>query len=89
MTLLTDGWVPYADVKLAMDRNDQAWVAFEDRRDESGERVVLTRIDSRGTPSQSRSWPGQAPDLAAHTDSITLPWISSDGAVQALQVAPK
>ncbi len=89
LTLLTDDWVPYADVKLAVDGSDQAWVAFEDRRDESGERVAVTRIDSRGTPSQSRIWPGQAPDLAAQTDSVTLLWTGPNGAVQALQVAPE
>ncbi|MGH6829617.1 MAG: sialidase family protein [Methylocella sp.] len=89
LTLLTDSWVPYADVKLAVDGSDQAWVAFEDRRDESGERVVLTRIDPRGTPPQPRSWPGQAPDLAAHSDSVTLLWTAANGTVQALQVVPE
>ena len=32
MMLLTDDWVPYADVKLAVGENEQVWVAFEDRR---------------------------------------------------------
>ncbi|MGH8555966.1 MAG: sialidase family protein [Methylococcales bacterium] len=89
LTVLADSWVPYADVKLAVDGSDQAWVAFEDRRDGSGEHVVLTRIDPRGTPHQPRPWPGQAPDLAAHSDSVTLLWTAPDGAVQALQVAPE
>ncbi len=33
LALLTDAWVPYADVQLALDGRGNAWVAFEDRRD--------------------------------------------------------
>jgi hypothetical protein len=89
LTLLTDDWVPYADVKLAVDGKDRAWVAFEDRRAESGERVMLTRIDSHGTPSPPQSWPGEAPDIAAQADSVTLLWTTPNGALQALEVAPE
>lgn len=85
VTLLTADWVPYANVKLAVDANDNAWVAFEDRRDENGERVVLNRIDFQGAPSTPWSWSGRSPDLAARRNSITLLWNDETGAVRMVQ----
>ena len=85
LALLTAAWVPYADVKLAVDGSDTAWIAFEDRRNEQGERVVLTRIDAQGIPSQPQSWLGHSPDIAARADAATLTWVSAKGQVQALQ----
>lgn len=82
-TLLTDDWVPYADVKLAVDGRGYAWIAFEDRRVDNDERVTLLSMDPAGKISAARSWPGQAPDITAGDDSVMLLWTNADGAIQA------
>jgi hypothetical protein len=86
LALLTAAWVPYADVKLAVDGNDAAWITFEDRRNEHSERVVLTRIDAQGLPSQPQSWLGHSPDIAARADTATLTWTGTKGAIQTLHI---
>ncbi|OQK16449.1 hypothetical protein AU255_00635 [Methyloprofundus sedimenti] len=85
LALLTAAWVPYADVKLAVDGSDAAWIAFEDHRNEHGERVVMVRIDVQGLLSQPRSWLGHSPDIAAREGAATLVWAGPKGAIQALQ----
>ena len=47
IALLTDDWLPYADVKLALDATDNVWVAFEDRRGDT-DLVRLARIGADG-----------------------------------------
>jgi hypothetical protein len=73
VALLTDNWIPYADVKLAIDGADHAWVAFEDRR---GERdlIQVARISPEGKVSRSTAWPGTAPDIAGFGDSAIVTW---------------
>ncbi|MGH6829619.1 MAG: sialidase family protein, partial [Methylocella sp.] len=73
LALLTDEWVPYADVKLALDSHDNAWVAFEDRRGET-DLIHLVRVTPNGTVSRAEPWPGTIPDVAAHGDSAVVAW---------------
>jgi hypothetical protein len=73
VALLTGDWIPYADVKLAIDSTDNAWVAFEDRR---GERdlIQMARISPDGTIARSTAWPGTGPDLAGFGESVIVTW---------------
>lgn len=89
LVLLTDAWVPYADVKLAVDGSDRAWVAFEDRRDDRNEQVVLTRIDPRAVPTRLGSWPGHAPDVAARAGTVRLVWTGVKGEIQTMRASSK
>lgn len=85
--LLVGDWVPYADAKLAVDQSDRAWVAFEDRRQEQLERVILTRINARGQIIESQSWSGRDPDLIASRQGIRLLRVDEKGAVRMLSIA--
>jgi hypothetical protein len=73
VSLLTDSWIPYADVKLAIDAADHAWVAFEDRR---GERdlIQVARISPEGKVARSTAWPGTSPDIAGFGESVIVTW---------------
>ncbi len=82
LTLLTDTWVPYADAKVAVDGDDNAWVVFEDRRDKTADKVVLARVDPRGGVSLSRAWPGSAPDVTVHDDEAVITWAGENGAIR-------
>jgi nucleotide-binding universal stress UspA family protein len=73
VALLVDEWVPYADVKLALDAQDNAWVAFEDRRGDE-DLIHLVRIDSDGQIRRAVPWPGTIPDLATIGDSAVVVW---------------
>jgi hypothetical protein len=73
VALLTDEWVPYADVKLVLDEKDNAWVAFEDRRGET-DLIHLLRIAEDGHISRAVPWPGTIPDLTAAGDSVVIGW---------------
>ncbi len=73
LALLTDEWVPYADVKLALDSHDNAWVAFEDRRGET-DLIHLARVAQNGMVSRAEPWPGTIPDVAAHGDWGVVAW---------------
>ncbi len=73
LALLADDWVPYGDVKLALDGNDNAWVAFEDRRGEE-DMIQLARITPEGTRTLSQAWSGTAPDVAVLGDSAVIAW---------------
>lgn len=73
LALLTDEWIPYADVKLAIDATDHAWVAFEDRRGEQ-DVIQLSRISPDGKLSLSTAWPGTAPDIAAWGENAIVTW---------------
>ncbi len=73
IALLTDEWVPYADVKLALDANDNAWVAFEDKRGET-DLIHLARIGADGTVFRAEPWSGTIPDLAAVGDGVVIAW---------------
>lgn len=87
LALLTDAWVPYADVKLALDGRGSAWVAFEDRRDDRSEAVRLVRIDASGVVSPPQSWPGTSPDLAAHGETAILVYADAAGAVRLVRAS--
>ncbi len=84
LALLTDAWVPYADVKLALHGRGNAWVAFEDRRDDRPEAVRLVRVDAGGVVSPPQSWPGTSPDLAAHGETAIL--VYADDAAGAVRL---
>lgn len=71
VALLVDEWVPYADVKLALDANDNAWVAFEDRRGDI-DLVQLVRIGADGSLARAEPWAGTIPDLAAFGDGAIV-----------------
>ncbi|WP_283472088.1 hypothetical protein [Methylosinus trichosporium] len=71
IALLTDDWLPYADVKLALDSKDNAWVAFEDRRGDV-DLVRLARIGADGSLAFAEPWPGTIPDLAALGDAVVV-----------------
>lgn len=74
LTLLTDKWVPYSDVKLVLDGKDRPWVTFEDRRGDV-DKITLARVDpDKGGASFSTSWDGTAPDLAAGEDWALVTW---------------
>lgn len=73
IALLTDEWVPYADVKLSLDSHDNAWVAFEDRRGDT-DLIHLVRVDRNGTVTRAEPWPGTIPDVAARDDSAVVAW---------------
>lgn len=80
--------MPYADVKLAVDGDDAAWVAFEDRRDDRAEQVTVVRIDRQGSLSPSKSWRGSAPDIAARGKTAVLAWVGAGGEIQVVRLAP-
>ena len=71
--LLRDTWVPYSDVKLAVDSDGHAWVAFEDRRGDE-ENVVVARLDPGGRLEMSKAWPGSAPDIATVGGKALVTW---------------
>lgn len=73
VALLTDEWLPYADVKLAIDVQDNAWVAFEDRRGET-DLIQLVRIGADGSVSRAQPWPGTIPDVATIGDAAVITW---------------
>lgn len=74
VTLLKDEWVPYADVKMALDRDGNAWVAFEDKRGDT-DLIHLTRIGTDGSVTRATPWPGTIPDLAARADgAVVVTW---------------
>lgn len=73
ITLLNDEWVPYGDVKLALDGEGNAWVAFEDRRGEE-DRIQIARISPHGEVTFSASWPGTAPDITALDETALVSW---------------
>ncbi len=73
LALLSDDWIPYGDVKLALDARDNAWVAFEDRRgDEDLIQVAMIAADGKHTLTQA--WPGTAPDVAAEGETAIVAW---------------
>ncbi|MGH9000483.1 MAG: sialidase family protein, partial [Acidimicrobiia bacterium] len=77
VALLNDEWVPYADVRLVIDGDDQPWVAFEDRRGEV-DQVQLVRIDpDTSAASFAAALPGHGPDLVAGDDWALLTWQSN------------
>ncbi|HXW71116.1 MAG TPA: sialidase family protein [Methylocella sp.] len=73
VALLTDEWIPYADVKLALDETDNVWVAFEDRRGDT-DLIRLVRIASDGSLSWAEPWPGTTPDLATVGNTAVVTW---------------
>ena len=73
MALLSGDWVPYGDVKLALDGGDNAWVAFEDRRGDE-DLIQVARIAPDGSYILTEAWPGTAPDLTARRDAAIVAW---------------
>ncbi|MGH9034412.1 MAG: sialidase family protein, partial [Acidimicrobiia bacterium] len=73
IALLRDEWIPYGDVKLAVDGEDHAWVAFEDRRSEF-DQVRVVRIDPAGKVSFSKTWPGTIPSISTGEDWAAVAW---------------
>jgi hypothetical protein len=73
VALLTDEWLPYGDVKLALDAKDNAFVAFEDRRGET-DLIRLARIGVDGAVVHAEPWAGTGPDLAVIGDSALVVW---------------
>ncbi|ATQ67304.1 MULTISPECIES: sialidase family protein [Methylosinus] len=89
VTLLSAAWIPYADVKLAVDASGAAWVAYEDRREDASERVALVRLDAQGKAEPVGSWPGRSPDLAAREEEALLVWNSPAGDVRLVRATSK
>lgn len=76
LELLGDKWIPYGDVKLSLDRKDQAWVVFEDRRSDE-DQIRLVRVDpERRAASFSATWPGTAPDVTAADGWALVTWMT-------------
>lgn len=73
VALLTDDWLPYGDVKLALDAKDNAFVAFEDRRGDV-DLIRLARIGADGAIVHAEPWAGTGPDLAVLGDSALVVW---------------
>ncbi|MGH8614742.1 MAG: sialidase family protein [Gammaproteobacteria bacterium] len=73
LALLADDWVPYGDVKLALDAEDQAWVAFEDRRG-AQDLIQVARVTPDGRHTLSDAWPGTAPDVAVRGETAIVTW---------------
>jgi hypothetical protein len=90
IALLSDEWVPYGDVKLALDALDHAWVAFEDRRGEE-DQIRVARIAPAGRPQLSEPWPGAAPDVVAQGESVIVAWggKTSDGEAAGGQIGTR
>ncbi|MGH9039659.1 MAG: sialidase family protein [Acidimicrobiia bacterium] len=72
-TLLSGDWVPYGDVKMALDTDDHAWIAFEDRRTDE-DQIRLVRMDPEGRASFSKTWAGTAPDITAGDGFAMVTW---------------
>ncbi len=99
VALLTGEWVPYADVKLALDGKDNVWVAFEDRRGEE-DLIQVVRIAAGGGRATTKAWPGTAPDVTAVGESALVTWGApppkaegeeshhESGGIQALLISP-
>jgi hypothetical protein len=88
-TLLAAAWIPYADVKLAIDGAGWTWIAYEDRRDDQDERVALVRLDAQGAPEPVGSWPGRSPDLSAKGGEALLAWTGAAGDVRMVRAMSK
>lgn len=95
IALLTDEWVPYGDVKLALDAHDNAWVAFEDRRGDI-DLIHLARVTTDGQVTRAQPWPGTIPDVAGLGDSVVVAWGAlvpegekQGGGIQTLIASPK
>ena len=73
IALLSDDWIPYGDVKLALDAKDNAWVAFEDRRGEE-DLIQAARIGPDGRATLAQAWPGTGPDVAVDGDTAIVAW---------------
>ncbi len=78
VALFTDEWVPYSVVSLAVDDDDNAWVAWEDLRQDEP-RVGLARVAQDGsvTAVDGPVGSGLAPRLASAAGHVVLTW--SDG----------
>ncbi len=95
LELLGDKWIPYGDVKLALDTTDRAWVVFEDRRADE-DQIRLVRVDpERRAASFSATWPGTAPDVTAGEDWALVTWMThsdpdeeTSGPVRAIVARP-
>lgn len=72
--ILTDDWVSPGDVRLVVDGQGAAWLAFEDRRDDKGDRVQVVRVAPGGAVSASPPFPGRAPFLAVTGDGVVVAW---------------
>jgi len=88
ITLLSDDWIPYGDVKLALDTRDNAWVAFEDRRGEE-DLIQVARIAPGGRATLAQAWPGTSPDLALRGDTVILFWSGAQGAKRSYALRPR
>lgn len=89
VTLLTAAWIPYADVKLAVDGSGGTWIAYEDRRDDSDERVTLVRLDPQGKAEPVGSWPGRSPDLTTRGADAILAWAGPAGDIRIVRAISK
>jgi hypothetical protein len=78
VALLTDTWIPYSDVRLAVEPGGMAWVVFEDRRGET-DQLRVARIAPDGSVSFSAPWEGMAPDITLADDGIVVAWHTPSG----------
>lgn len=75
--LLTDDWMPYGDLKLALDGDDRPWIALEDRR-EDVDQIQVIRVGPDGGVEFSEAWTGTAPDLVIDDGSPVVVWGAPD-----------
>ncbi len=78
VALLSDEWVPYADVVMVVDEERVAWVAYEDRRGDV-DQIKVARIDPDGDVVYSRAWPGNTPDMATGHGEVLVAWSAFAG----------
>lgn len=77
VALLTDEWIPYGDLKLALDGEDRPWIALEDRRGDT-DKIQVMRVGPGGEVEFSRAWTGTAPDLVIADGSPVVVWGEPD-----------
>ncbi|MEW5927744.1 MAG: sialidase family protein [Gemmatimonadota bacterium] len=79
--LLTGGWVPPSQARVAADA-DGAWIAWEDRREQEA-KLLLGRVDGAGRPrvADRDAARGKLPDLASAGGGRVLAW-EDGGAVR-------
>jgi hypothetical protein len=78
VALLKDEWVPYGDVRLSLDEEGNAWVAFEDRRGDV-DKIRVVRVAPDGAVDASTAFEGTIPAISARKGRATVTWQAVPG----------